>query len=265
MKGQQMTEQTAIEDLLNEPTHQAEETFDVEANAAPEPEATPEPDAADAKVADEAKAGADDAVTEGDKKGLKPWMHARIKAEQDKAKAVEAERDQFRQELERVKAMQMQQQPVQQRVSQDEPGQLPAEYLRKLEVSISYAAKQYGEDEVQAAVQWAANRSQVDPDFNLLALYQASPAQFAVEEFKKSPDYKRFQTMKQLADYGYDMDAFIAAKLDASASAPANSAGVQSINQQRAMPTDLQKAGTGGPRGRGFTGPTPLSDLLNGS
>lgn len=255
-----MTEPTNLDELLNASNrHEAEETLD----DLPVAEAAP----AEA-VVEQAQKVETPAVDEDDasKKGLEPWMHARLKAKDERLSQREAELEQTKQELQRMQAMLQSQNapsvpaadPVPQMLGTLEQQQVQM----RLAVSHRLARQEFGAEEVDRALAWARDKAESDPNFRTAAWQHTEPAYFAVEEFRKQ------QAQQELAAYGYDLNKLMAAKMAQSQpSAGMVEAGPQSgernkSSQQRAMPTDLQSVGTGGARGHGYSGPTPLSVLL---
>lgn len=257
-----MTDDTSLEALLNQDdSHEAEETLDVtpEVEAvAPQPE--PEEPKADPEVKAETPETKEDQpkAEDGDGKGgLPPWMHAKLKAKDDKLSALEAEMAQLR------AAQQQVQQPQRQQVDPARQAMQFAEqqaFATRMAVSTRLARSEYSSEEVDAAMAWAKDRADADPNFNAQALQHQEPAFFAVEQ------YRQAQLQIELSQYGYDIDKLIAARqakaAPAEQAALAPQVGTEPPKPHRRMPGDFSGAASA-PSSVVDTGPTPLSELLN--
>lgn len=206
---------------------------------------------------------------EGDDKkdGLPPWMHARVKSATEAKTAAErrAEEAEARlAEYERRSQGQQQEQP--QHTLEDVLSDFQMRQQRQIKdmqiaSSVRLANSEFGAEEVQRAMAWATDRCSADPQFNQQMWDEAEPAFLAVKEFRKA------QTYAQLEQYGGDIDKLIEAKLaergqiqtDERASPQAQS------QTQRKMPGNFSGSPSAqtGRAGPAFSGPTPLSDLLN--
>lgn len=265
-----MNNQTPLSDLVDE----VEDDFgnDGEQETFAEGEAQAEPEAVEGSTEPEAESATQEPKIEpGDgkqdeaKNGLPPWVHARVKAADEKA-------ERYRQELEQMRLQQqpsMQQQPAMQQYqpSQIEQviGSLQQENLQtRVSFSERLAKQEFGEEVVSQAVQWGRDKCDVDPNFNALLAQSADPVGDAVRAFRQE------QTMQELSKHGGDLEKLIEAKLAeriAQTSTDAGGTGEQQSTPtpQSAMPRNFATSSNAhSARGAsgGYSGPTPLSELL---
>lgn len=255
-----------------EETPDAPETMEREALPVTEPEADAgdEPGQTPQDGGDEEPSTAEASADEPDeqKQGLPPWMHARLKAKDDKIAAMEA----------KLRQLEAQPQPqphqpaapdpnmtVQSYVDQrtDDMGRQVAAEIRgmKLQVSRQIHEQQHGVEVVSQAVEWARDKQWSDPAFQQRALSAPDPIGFAMDEFRKE------QVNQELAKYGGDLDKLIEARMAERASPGQGQSPPpqQQTPQPGPMPSDFST--TSSKRGSGrtatFSGPTPLSKLLD--
>jgi hypothetical protein len=282
-----MDKQKSLDRILTD-VDEPEESLDAqqaEAEApeeaqAPEAEAEAEPSDDQAESSD-AKPDAEQAEGEAENKdGLPPWMHARLKGEQEKAKREREERERIEREYREAQSQlqQMQQLYQQQTGDQQQPtiedvlnhmqqSQTMQAQQMKVAFSKRLAAQEFGQEVVNEAFAWAQQEADRNPQFNQALWQSAEPAYDVVQA------YRRQQTQNELEKYGGDLDALIQARMAQQGHAPQQpAAGATGEPQQaqpqqgRAMPSNFASGpgSSGGQRGKPeYGGPTPLSKLLN--
>lgn len=275
-----MNKQTELNDILND-VDEPEESLDT-------PEAEPEPSAAAPEPQEEPKTepepsepqpqAADTPKPEGgdeDLKGLPPWMHARLKGEQEKvgrererAEALEKQLQEAQGQLQQFQTWYQQQAGRQQptvadALSQIERSQASQSQQMKVAFSKRLAAKEFGEDVVEEAFKWGVEEANRNPQFNQTLWGSAEPAYDVVKA------YRAAQGAAELEKYGGDVDALVQARMAAASSQHQPAAGApgetpNSPQPAQAMPSNFS-TGPGASGGRGqvpFVGPKPLSELL---
>lgn len=268
-----MSDTKSLDDILSDVDEQEESLDRPEAEAAPEPgtqtKSEPEPEKVEAKQ--------EQPPEEGSKDGLPPWMHARIKAAQEKADAAERQRQElesrFNETNQQLSQFQQwyQQQTGQQVTAEQRIGQQIeqmqanfSEQLRQrdLQVNRAMAEQRHGAELVEQAHKWGLDKCDADPAFNQAVAQSATPYDYVVDQ------YRRELALQQLDQYGGDLDKLVAARM-----AEANTQNLESQPETstgsvaQAMPGDFasapnQKGGGQARSGTAFAGPTPLSKLL---
>lgn len=262
-----------LDSILNEvdepeETPDVPETMEREAlpvTEEPEPEVSEEPTPESSQEAEPTQTEGGDGDGE-EQKGLPPWMHARLKAKEDKIAALEARLQQQAQ----VQPPAQQQQPDPTMSVQSYVDQQTAAIEAKVQEQLLIAnnrqtavllAQQHGQEQVDQAVAWARDRQAADPAFRQAAISSGSPIEFAMREFQRE------QVNQELARYGGDLDKLVEAKMAERLSQGQAEEPVpqQQSSQLGSMPADFSK--TSSKRGSGrtatFVGPTPLSKLLD--
>ena len=202
---------------------------------------------------------------EGKKDGLPPWMHAKLKAKEEKAAAAERQAQELQRQLEQIQQQQHapQQPSLEEYLTQMQATQAQQALETRKAVSKRFAIADFGDEEVSRAEAWAFDACAADPALNMRMYNSDDPFRDAVIEFRKA------QSFVELDKYGGDLEKLIEAKLaergQVQTAEPA-SPQVQS-QQQGKMPgnfsgTPSARTGRSGPS---FTGPTPLGDLLSNS
>lgn len=208
----------------------------------------------------------DKAEPEDDSKkdGLPPWMHAKLKAKEEKAAAAERQAQELQRQLEQVQ-QQIQQQPQHQPSLEEYLAQMQATQAQQaLEtrkaMSKRFAIADFGEEEVKQAEAWAFDACAADPALNQRMYNSDDPFRDAIMEYRKA------QSFVELEKYGGDLNKLVEAKLAERGQVQTDEpASPQVSSQQQKMPgnfsgTPSARTGRSGPS---FTGPTPLGDLLN--
>ena len=179
-----------------------------------------------------------------EKKAEPFWYRKALKEKEDRLKALEREAAELRSRSE---------QPAQQ--PQDPQTAYEERILRaELKISERFAKREHGVETFEEARDWLATR----PDMEAWALNQEDPWDAAIGAFKRE---------KLAADIGNDPDKWrererqrireeLEAEMGQSGTFP------QAMSQPRQiLPTSAAGVRSTGPKG-GFTGPTPLGDVL---
>lgn len=268
----------SLDDILNDVDEREESPDHPETEVEALPDETPETEAKSKKPPDvetDEKASTEDSQSDEEKTGLPAWMHARLKAEQEKAGKYKTELEKIQSEYQQTQTQLQQfqdwyQQQTGQQVSQEEQ---MANYLQQLQwqqqdqlrqqriaISKRFAVQEYGQEEVNRALDWAKAKADADPAFNETALNHPEPVYLAVEAYRKEI------AAAELDKYGGDIDKLIEARMAAKQSAQTEPQTSQPEQSARgAMPSNFATApnqNKGGRSASGWSGPTPLSQLL---
>lgn len=288
-----MTKETSMEDLLSRRVVDEKERSPDDASSiaeSSEPEAfeqkeaftdktPPAPEPARAKTEPKPEPAAkaeDDGEGEDERRrlsGLPRWAHLKMEAKENARLAAERKA----QELERrLQALEQQRQQPQQ---EEDPNETVASYLDKRlssfqaeqaqqqfavrrEVGMRLAVREYGQETVNHALEWARDRIAAgDQLLNQQAYAAPDPVEFAIREFRKA------QLEQEASQYGFDIDKMVAAraaKLQPQQSAVhAAAQSAQPTQPEPRMPGDFTSAPNGAGRvNSSQNGPTPLGDLL---
>jgi hypothetical protein len=266
-----MSNETPMDQLLAD---EMEDSLDnvpeaeVEEQAEPEPEAKDEPEKTEADATDPEDGSEVEANSnpEDRKDGLPPWMHARIKAADEKAQKAMAEAEDYRRRMESF----MEQQRQQPQQPQQQPDQMQhvlsaveqQNFNTRLAFSKRFAAQEFGQEEVEQALKWGRDRCEVDKHFN----QQVYTSQDPVADVVKA--YRMDQTRMELDQYGGDINKLVEAKLAERMSQQPDAGDTGEIRTpsqpQGRMPSNFATSSneSRGRTGTSYSGPTPLSELL---
>ena len=122
-------------------------------------------------------------------------------------------------------------------------------YQQRFFISQREAIREHGQELVEQAINWAAERCARDPQFNMTALSQMDPAGFAVDQYRRD----------QMASINPDDFAAFNQWREQQAAAP------QQVQQPAQPPPTLTGERNLGKRdGPVTTGPSTFGEILNG-